>query len=561
MVIIGGGIFGVCAAWDATLRGLSVALVEKGDFSNATSANHLKMIHGGIRYLQHLDLYRIRESCHERSVLLRIAPHLSYPVPIVFPTYGHGLKGKEILGAGFSLYNFLTWDRNRMIVDESRRIPAGGFLGRDELLQLFPDVVGNGLTGAAVFYDGQMYNPPRLALSFLKDAVERGADAGNYLEVTGFLRNGPRIHGVRVTDTLTGERFDIQGKIILNTAGPWADGLLESTIGVRILPKPVFSRDLGFVIPRAFSHQYGLACQISSKDDDAVLSRGGRHIFVMPWKEYTLLGCWHVVYGDSPDNIVVTENELEEYVKEINRNYPAFPLRVDDITMVNTGLTLFEKNISGARNLRFAKRSLLIDHARTDRIDGLVTLIGVRATTARGMAEKTVDLVFRKMGKTPPRAKSASTPIYGGQIEHFDRFLERVEMDPSHGLPLEVVRALVFNYGSRYRDVLRYIHETPGLAETVGGSTVLKAEVVCAVREEMAQTLSDIVFRRTDLGTGGDPGEEAIRDCAELVRAEHRWTEDRTREEIRQVKAVFAQRGRVKAYRHTQAGEKEAGLG
>ena len=148
--MVGGGIFGSCTAWDAALRGLSVALVEKKDFSHATSANHLKMIHGGIRYMQHGDIRRIRESSRERSAFLRIASHLTKPLPIVIPTYGHGKKGKEIMAAGLLLYDLLTWDRNRGLHHE-QMIPGGHFISRQKILELFPGLDLEGLTGGAVF--------------------------------------------------------------------------------------------------------------------------------------------------------------------------------------------------------------------------------------------------------------------------------------------------------------------------------------------------------------------------------------------------------------------------
>src|SRR5262245_13291078 len=136
LVIVGGGAFGVCAAWDAALRGLSVALVERGDFCHATSANHFKMVHGGIRYLQHGDVLRLRESSNERRALLRIAPHLVQPLPIVIPTYGHGMQGKALLAAGLRLYDLLAYDRNRGLADPQRQIPQGRFLSRQECLTL-----------------------------------------------------------------------------------------------------------------------------------------------------------------------------------------------------------------------------------------------------------------------------------------------------------------------------------------------------------------------------------------------------------------------------------------
>jgi glycerol-3-phosphate dehydrogenase len=164
LVVVGGGIFGVCAAWDAALRGLSVALLEAADFAHAASANCFKMIHGGIRYLQHADLIRVRQSTAERSAFLRIAPHLAQPLPILIPTYGHGMKGKEILATGMKVYDLLTADRNRGIADPTRRIPPTHTLSAQRVRELHPYLDRPDLTGGAVFHDGQMYSPARLAL-------------------------------------------------------------------------------------------------------------------------------------------------------------------------------------------------------------------------------------------------------------------------------------------------------------------------------------------------------------------------------------------------------------
>ncbi|MBT8439550.1 MAG: FAD-dependent oxidoreductase, partial [Gammaproteobacteria bacterium] len=152
LVVVGGGIFAACAAWDAVLRGLKVALIEKEDFCSGTSANSFKMIHGGIRYLQHADVVRLWSSCRERSAMLRIAPHLVQPLPIVIPTYGYGKSGKWFLGAGMLLYDLLTLGRNRGIRDPARHIPLSRFLSREEVLGEYPDLEKQGLTGAALFY-------------------------------------------------------------------------------------------------------------------------------------------------------------------------------------------------------------------------------------------------------------------------------------------------------------------------------------------------------------------------------------------------------------------------
>jgi glycerol-3-phosphate dehydrogenase len=539
LIVVGGGIFGACAAWDAASRGLKVALLEKKDFSHATSANHLKMVHGGIRYLQHGDVVRVWESCRERTALLKIAPHLVRPLPIVMPTYGHGKRGKAVLGAGVSIYDLLTLGRNRRIADEGRRIPSGRMIPRQEVLNDFPGIERRGLTGAAVFYDAQMYNPQRIALSFLRSAASAGAEIANYLEATSFLKSDGRIGGVGAKDVLSGEILEVRGKMVLNTAGPWAAKLLETGMDLHLAPKPVFSRDVCFIVSRRLSSRYALACQTRTRDADAILSRGGRHLFLAPWRDRTLIGVWHGVYEGAPDEATVTEEELQAFLDETNMAYPGLSLSRKDVTMVNFGLILFEENKEGGAEIRFGKRSVLIDHEKTHHVNGLLTLIGVRATTARGEAEKAVNLVLRKLGRRSTGSETETTPIFGGRIGNFDDFLGRVLNQRPYGLDREVLDALIRNYGSEYPGVLKYIDENPEFSGRLGNSTVLKAEVLHAVREEMAEKIGDVVFRRTDLGTGGHPGEEALQACARLMASELGWDEDRVREEVNEVKDEF----------------------
>jgi glycerol-3-phosphate dehydrogenase len=545
LVIIGGGIFGICAAWDATLRGLSVALVESGDFSHATSANCFKIVHGGIRYLQHGDLVRIRRSSEERNALLRMAPHLVQPLPIIIPTYGHGMSGKEILAAALSLYDLITFDRNHGITDPTRQIPRGRLISRQEVLELFPDLEKAGLTGAAIIHDGQMYSPPRLALSFLRSAVEAGAQAANYVKATGLLQSRDHISGIEARDMLTGEKFNISGRVVLNAAGPWAEDFLRLQPGLRLSSESMFSRDVFFAVSRRFRGRYALTLQAKTRDPDAILSRHHRHLLLVPWRAYTLVGVWHVVHKGAPDEFTVTEGELRAFIDEINQGYPALGLTLDDISMWNAGLILFGENAPGAVDLSFGKRSRLIDHAKDHGIQGLITLIGVRYTTARRDAARAIDMVFGKLGKPAPPSPPPATPLYGGQIERFDEFLIRATEQRLPPLNVEVMRALLHTHGSQYREVLGYVDENPEWAATVGSSTVIKAQVVHAVREEMAQKLGDIVFRRTDLGTGEYPGAAALRTCAILMGPELGWDEGRIRHELSEVEQLFPRHARL----------------
>lgn len=535
LLIIGGGIFGVCAAWDAALRGLSVAIIEKNDFAHATSSNHFKMVHGGIRYIQHADVKRIRESSRERSALLRIAPHLVRPLPIVIPTYGYGMKGKPFLGCGIFLYDFLTMDRNRGL-QKCREIPRGSFLSREEILSIFPGLSKKGLTGGALIYDGQMYNPPRLAISFLRAAVNEGAVAANYLEAENFIIHKNCVSGIKARDTLSGNIFEIRAKWVLNTTGPWAHRLLESKLGIELSPKPTFSRDLAFVVKKKNDHGYALAFSTKAKDADSIVDIGGRRLFSVPWRNYTLIGVWHRVFDESPDQITVTKSEMDEIIHEVNEAYPRLEISPDDITMINMGLTLFgEKDDQDSGKMSFGKRSRLIDHFKEHALKGITTLIGVRATTARGMAEKAVGHVMNRLGRKEVPSRTAHHPIYGGDFENFETLLEDANQKYSTEINSEVVYSLVSNYGSKISDIANYFIDNPDFKRPLGKSLTIEAEVIHAVRNEMAQKLGDVVFRRTDLSSGSYYDSESLKKSAELVARELGWDTKRIDEEMKEV--------------------------
>ena len=497
------------------------------------------MVHGGIRYLQHGDIYRIRESSNERSALLRIAPHLVKPLPIVIPTYRGVFKEKAVLSVGMSIYDILTFDRNRGL-KEGRTIPGSKFISRSQVLSMLPGINKSGLTGGAIFYDSQMYNPPRIAISFLKSASEKGMDSANYVEATGFLKNGNRIFGVNAKDGLSGEEVKIRGKVVLNTSGPWAHRLLNEALSIQVNPEPTFSRDLALVIDQKPQSNCGIALTTKSGDVDSIMDRGGRHLFAVPWRDHTLIGVWHKVFEHPPEKIEVSNDELKCFTEEINQIYPSLNIAPNNISMINTGLTLFgSKGKQGKMKLSFGKRSQLIDHGGAHRLEGIITLIGVRATTARNMAAKAIDLVFKKLGKKPPMSRTSQIPICGGQIDNFEEFLKTANRQNNGKFGNKVISNLVHNYGTKYTDVIKYSAENASLGETIDGTNVLKAEIVYAVREEMAQKLTDVVFRRTDLGTTGDPGVSTVRSCAQLMAFEMGWNQIQLNSEIETVSALF----------------------
>lgn len=539
LVIIGGGIFAACAAWDASLRGLSVALIEKHDYGSGSSANSLKFIHGGIRYLQHGDIVRLKHSCNERSAMLRIAPHLVRPLPVLIPTYGHGTSGKIFLALGMYLYDFLTLGRNRGIRDKKRHIPLTRFLSKQKVLDEYPDLDQKGLTGAALFSDAQMYNPTRLVLSFIQSAVERGAQVANYVEAENLIRDGSKVVGVKAKDSITGMSFNIKAKAVLNAAGPWSDWLLDNAIPEAKTHKNVYSRDACFLIKRRFDSPRAIAVQAQTKDPDALLSRPARHLFLVPWRGYTLVGVWHVIWEKHPEQVIVKEDEIQDFIDEINWAYPSLKLTTKDACMWNAGLVPFGDNEEGAKNLSYGKRSHFIDHKTADDLDNLVTLIGVRYTTARGDSGKAIDLICKKLGFNGNKANTATIPVYGGDIADFEAAVQQLHTKQTLSLSQECVRALVHNYGTKAAAVLAIAEQDKTLAETLGDTQVLKAEIVHAVKHETAVKLSDAVFRRTDLATGSNPGDSVLVECTDLMAGLLGWDEQECKAQIDAVKQRF----------------------
>lgn len=539
LIIIGGGIFGICAGWDAVLRGLSVALVEKGDFAQAASNNNFKMAHGGVRYLQHADFYRVYHSSRERAILLKIAPHLVNPLPIVVPTYGHGKNGKQILGLGMFAYDLITIGKNRGITDKERRIPNTRFLSQERVLELFPHLKKDGLTGGVIFSDGQMYSPPRLAISFLRSAFEAGLKAVNYTEVRGFLKENNKIVGIKARDRLDNKDIVVRGKVTINAAGPWAEEIFKEDFGKEIKPRGKFSRDVFLVIQKKLTEKYTLALPAKTRDEDALFSRGKRHLFMVPWGDHTLLGVWHGVHEESPDLCQVTREEVQKYLGEVNDAYPGLSLRIEDVGLSTCGLILYGADAEGETKFSFGKRSWLVDHVKMHGIQGLITLIGVRYTTARGDAVKAVDIVFRKLGKKVQKSKTHKIPLFGGNIENFTCFEAEVIQEYSKKIKPVILKKLLRNYGSQFSRILEYIKNSSVSDSTVENTNILKAEVIHAVREEMALDLSDVVLRRTELGSGGYPGEDAIKDCAEIMAKELGWGEEKIKSQIEKIRDIF----------------------
>ena len=535
LIVVGGGIYGVCVAWDATLRGLSVALLERKDFGWATSANSLKVVHGGFRYLQKANVVRMRQSIRERMSLMRIAPHLVHPLPFVIPTYTGLLRSKILFAIALGLNDLISIDRNQLS-DPEKHIPRGHIISKKECLQFIPGLESGKLTGGAMWYDCQLYN------SFVRSAEGAGADVTNYVEVNGFLWDRRKVIGVKVKDVFTRQTLDIRAKIVVNATGPWMNRLLE------YLPITDHKQSVKLlkainIVTRSIPVKCAVGLVGKHKDANGDVRKNGRYFFITPWRDLSLIGTAYFPHNGCPDELHITEEEVESFINQINDAYPAARLRCEDVLFVHKGLVPgFGESL--------ATRNEIYDHERESRIEGLVSVIGVKYTTARSVAEKVTDLVFAKLGKKPPRCKTDVTPIYGGNIESFSQFLSAgIDRTPV-GLSPDMARKLLYNYGSEWHRVTRYFElDTVPVHRNGNLMAAITAEILHSVREEMAQKLGDVIFRRADLATLVNTNRMILESCASIMAVELGWDGEQTQRELNDVKAELSPFGDCKVNR------------
>ena len=538
VVILGGGIYGLSAAWACALRGLSVGLVERGDFGAATSSGSLKLVHGGLRYLQHLDFVRMRISIGERRHMLRMAPHLVHPLPFLVPCYGHGIRGPEAMRMAMLANDTMSADRNCGLADPARHIPGGRMISADECAERLPGVERRGLNGAAIFWDAQMYNSERLSFAFGLSAAAHGAALANHAEAVGFDLAGGAIAAVRVRDRIGGAELAVRGRVVLNMTGPWCDITLARLAGPEASRAVRRSKGIQLIVRRLpCATAFGVESR-RERDKTARIPRGNRSYFSTPWRDVSIIGTTDTLFEGDPDAYGVSEADIAEFLGAFNEAYPAAGLARADVRFWCGGLRPLGDIDADPDHVKASNRTSFIDHARVGGPANLVTVVGVKYTVARSLAEQAAAAAVGKLNRGDRRARTESARLAGGDIDDTASFLRSLAATP--GLPAAAAERLGRTHGTGAAAVLALAHVETGLADGLaGGSNVLRAEVVHACREEAAQTLSDIVFRRTDLGTAGHPGRAALEDCAALAARELGWTADRMRTELDAVEAAF----------------------
>ena len=544
VVIVGAGIHGAVLARETARAGYTVALIEKSDFGSATSANSLKIVHGGVRYLQHANLKRMRESVFSRRSMMQFAPHLVKPLACLMPTYGHGMRGRELMRVAFGLYDLIAFDRNHGL-EKSSMLPPSGTLGLEDCKRELPGIEEDKLNGAALWYDGIAVNTERLLMEYINEASLYGAVAVNYGETVGLIMEPEKVTGLVVRDTVSGEEITVMCSMVINTAGPWVDDLYKTLPTIPAVTSGKWAKALNLVVKkRFFNYAVGLEGWTGYKDSDALINRGKRLFFFVPWRNrYTMIGTNYTPYDEtSRNNPVIDFGDIKKMVDDINKIYPAAQLVPEDVSFCHGGLLprkQTEEAGEGEDTVQVEKSTRIIDHQKRDNISGLISVSGVKYTTAPSVARQVTSMLKQKdivSPLIPGSYRKRKTPYVDHQ--HIIRILGENEYD-------KIIKHLRQGYGPSWRAVFSFIdialrdyHAYPTwLCET---TPLLTGEILYFIEKERSVTLADVVFRRAPVGSAECPGDDILDAIGGLMAQELGWDGMKQEEEKGRVKAHFA---------------------
>ena len=369
VIIIGAGINGAGIARDAAMRGLKVLLIDKGEPGCATTSASTRLIHGGLRYLEHFEFSLVRESLREREILLRIAPDLVRPLAITIPIYKQSKRGRLTIRAGMVLYDLLSWGKS---------LPRHRMFSRAETLERWSGLNPEGLVGSALYYDAQVEFPERLVLANVESARVFGAEVLTHTRVTRLT-----VTGVEFGDRLA------EASVVINAAGPWIDQVLERA-PVKS-PKLIGGTKGSHIIVAPFPGASANAIYLEARSD-------GRPIFIIPWNKLYLIGTTDVRFEGDPDEVRCEDWEIDYLLSETNLALPGAHLTRDSILQTYSGVRPLPYQSS-------TRRHFIREHPQ---LPNLLSIVGGKLTTYRSLSEECVDLIFRKLGKNPPACRTAT---------------------------------------------------------------------------------------------------------------------------------------------------------
>lgn len=480
LLVIGGGINGLGIAADAAARGLTVCIVEKGDWGGGTTSASSRLVHGGLRYLQHGEIDLVRESLRERGTMVRQRPHLVHSLSLLIPAYKTAPLPKWMVGVGLGMYHVLARDS---------LFPAPAPVSLDAARKREPGLNPDGLTGGFTYPDAQMEFPERFCVELTQETVAAGGTARSHTRVVQLCAENRRVIGAVLCDELTGETSEIRASVTINAAGPWVDAVS------RLLPEAARP-------PRLMGGTWGTHLVLPTRPGTASPTgaiyanarKDGRPFFLLPWDDRLLVGTTDVKYtGDDPDTLEVEPWEIEYLLAETNYLFPGANYSANDVQTTTCGvrpLPVSDKNAGAV-----TRRHFLVDHGAKHGIGGLASVVGGKLTTYRSLSEEVTDWVLRTLGKTPVICStgyvSPDVPTVATLHSATAQTLLRLD------LPVTLASGLVKRYGAASADILARVERDPTLGAFIAPDTpIIKAQIVHAAQAEFARTVDDVVRRR-----------------------------------------------------------------
>ena len=532
VIVIGAGINGAGIARDAAMRGLKVLLLDKSDIGGGTSSWSTRLIHGGLRYLEHGEFRLVRESLRERSCLLNTCPHLVRPIPLLVPVYEKARRGWWTIRLGMIAYDALSFNKS---------LPGHRMLSVAETLQQAPELNRDGLLGAAVYFDAQVEFAERLVLENVLSAVAHGATVITYARVEKPIVEDGAVRGVEFTREFTREDRRssptvLEGsgvmpgrayaQIVINAAGPWVDQVLTES-------NASYARLIGgtkgsHIIVAPFPGSAGTAIYIEAETD-------GRPFFIIPWNGKYLIGTTDIRHEGDLDDVQISGDEIDYLLRETNRVFPIARLTREQILYAYSGVRPLP--FAGDKDAQsITRRHFIRAHPK---LRGLLSIVGGKLTTYRSLAQETVDLILKKLPAYSDRGRPARSfdcgtsrdPLPGAATTDFDTFCENFKQ---HSPLSEATNdRLLRIYGTRVSLLLNLIENDASLAQVFDSETgALAAEVVFAFTHELATTLGDCLLRRTMVGLNSSRGLASVEPAGAIARKHLGWSEQRVEQEI-----------------------------
>lgn len=526
LAVVGGGVHGATIAALAAVAGLSTVLLEKGDFCGGTSANSLKILHGGLRYLQHMDLPRIRDSIISRRWMLKNFPELVEPLQCIMPTSGRALRSKTAMAAGLLINDIFSCTKNSGVLPE-KHLGRGGVVSQSSCAKIIKGLDTSNVSGGAIWYDALALNTERIVLDLVSRLTELGGKAANYITVKRIAHDGDS--GVLYcADTDSGQEVTIRAGSIVNASGPWCgqfDGLEKGT-------GPIckgWSRAVNLIVkPELFpGYAVGLEGKSSFVDKDAVIQKGKRLFFFVPWQGKTMIGTVYTAHQDPHVPPTVTRKDLEAMLDEINQIYPAGNLQYGDIVNYHMGLMpSVPTEDGGPFDVQLDKKEVIVDHTVEDGLKNVFTVKTVKYTTAFSVACQFLETLAGKGILKKNKWKKVVQLPFG---------------ESSPGPDATVIPArLKQRYGRQAKNVLPYLSRVDDTQDFVGiGNTLDVGEIRYAVEREMALHLDDVLLRRTDIGAASLPSNTVLEEAADVMMKVCGWSNKRRALELERVKKQF----------------------